>query len=99
MAQKRLNFTEQDPFAESDEGYADAMRSHLSYSGTYEICDDRIIHHIELSSYPEFIGHKIERIVRLEDDILYQTTEEFFMHGESQIIHFVLQRVKACVTA
>ncbi len=99
MAQKRLNFTQQDPFAASDEGYAEAMRSHLSYVGTYEVIDDRVIHHIELSSYPDFIGHKIARTVRLEDDVLYQTTDEFFMHGESQIIHFVLHRATSCVIA
>ena len=95
MAQKRVPFSAQDPFAASEEEHLQAYRSHLSYSGTFDVKDDRIIHHIELSSYPNFIGKNIERFVRCEGDCLYQTTEPFFMHGQSQIIHLVLKRVQA----
>lgn len=95
MAEKRVPFSAQDPFAASEEEHLQAYRSHLSYSGTYEVKDDRIIHHIELSSYPNFIGKDIERFVRCEGDCLYQTTEPFFMHGQSQIIHLVLKRALA----
>ncbi|HPE84865.1 MAG: lipocalin-like domain-containing protein [Chlamydiia bacterium] len=97
VAQKRLSFTQQDPFAETEEGYAELMRSHLSYVGTFEIRGDYLIHHVEISSYPDFIGHKIERFTRLEDDKLYQTTEPLFMHGESHVVHLELQRVTSAV--
>ena len=98
MAKRRLAFTKQDPFADSEEEEAKAARSHLSYCGTYELKGDHLIHHIEFSSYGGFIGHKIERYVRLEDDVLFQTTEPFFMHGESHVIHLQLLRASSDIT-
>ncbi|MCB1118231.1 MAG: lipocalin-like domain-containing protein [Chlamydiia bacterium] len=95
MARKRTPFTEQDPFDATDTDQAEAYRSYLSYVGTFEVIGDRVIHDVKLSSYPNFIGQTIERYVRLEGGVLYQTTEPFFMHGKTQSIHLVLNRVEA----
>ena len=96
MAERRLPFNEQDPFAATEEEYLSAYRSHLSYSGTFAIRGEEIIHAIEVSSYPNFIGECINRHVRIEEDRQYQTTQPFFIHGESQTIHFELIRVNVC---
>ena len=99
MAQKRTPFTEQDPFDANEEDHAQAFRSHLSYVGKYTVNGEKIIHEVLMSSYPNFIGQKIERFVRLEGGILYQTTQPFFMHGQTQTTHLALRRVKveACL--
>ncbi len=96
MATKPHSFTKEDPFSETHEGHEGKFNSHLSYTASYEIVEDRIVHLVELTSYSDFVGKKIERYVRMEDQIMYQTTQPFFIQGESQTVHLVLSPVKVC---
>ena len=33
----------------------------VAYSGTYKFSEDKIVHHVELSNIPDFIGYDLER--------------------------------------
>ena len=42
-----------------------AARTYLSYAGRYELRDDRVVHHVEVSLYPDWVGTDLVREVEL----------------------------------
>ncbi len=46
--------------ASGDEALA-AMQTHYSYCGKYEVFSDKIVHHVEVSSFPNWTGSTQER--------------------------------------
>lgn len=57
----------------SQEDKAAAYDSFLSYSGTYEVVGDEVIHHVVLSLFPNWEGGLQRRRVRLMDGHLHLT--------------------------
>lgn len=47
-----------------------AADSYLSYSGRYEIRPDGLVHHVEFSLFPDYVGTVQERTYRLSGDRL-----------------------------
>ncbi|BAE61266.1 unnamed protein product [Aspergillus oryzae RIB40] len=66
----------------TDEELAVAMRHYLAYSGRFTVPDmastenstRRVIHEVEMSSYPNWIGTTQERVVHIKGDILELST-------------------------
>ncbi|KAB8208719.1 Lipocalin-like domain-containing protein [Aspergillus parasiticus] len=66
----------------TDEELAVAMRHYLAYSGRFTVPDmastekstRRVIHEVEMSSYPNWIGTTQERVAHIEGDILELST-------------------------
>jgi hypothetical protein len=56
----------------SEDGYLaiTIMSAFFSYCGRYEVRGDRVIHHLEVSLFPNWIGVDLERIFELEDNRL-----------------------------
>ncbi|NEQ11709.1 MAG: lipocalin-like domain-containing protein [Moorea sp. SIO4E2] len=50
-----------------------AARNYISYSGKYEIRDNKVIHHVEVSLIPDLTGIDLERTFELSEDILVLT--------------------------
>ncbi|WP_193199862.1 lipocalin-like domain-containing protein [Nostoc sp. MG11] len=50
--------------------YFQAARNYISYSGKYEIIDNRVIHHVEVSLVPDWTGTDLERTVEFSGDKL-----------------------------
>ncbi|KWN79901.1 hypothetical protein WM23_22370 [Burkholderia ubonensis] len=42
----------------------------VSYSGRYSIEDDTVIHHVDVASYPDWVGMNLLRQMTLENDML-----------------------------
>ncbi len=51
-----------------------AWDSFFSYCGRYEVRGDEVVHHVESSIYPNWIGDAQARTMRLEGDRLILTT-------------------------
>ena len=53
----------------------------LSYGGRYEVVGDRVVHHIDVSLFPNWIGTTQERIVLLEGDSLVLEADRGMLGG------------------
>lgn len=78
------------PFFSSDAGIGQrgttaelvgAMKSYLSYAGPFEVLDDRVVHHVEISLFPNWIGTDQTRYYRFVDRRLYLSTEPLAADG------------------
>lgn len=58
----------------NDAEKVEAWDSFFSYCGRYEIRGEQVVHHIEGSNYPNWIGSEEPRTLRLEGDRLILTT-------------------------
>jgi len=58
-----------------------AMKTYLSYAGPFEVLDDRVIHHVEISLFPNWIGTDQIRFYRFVDQRLYLSTEPLATNG------------------
>jgi hypothetical protein len=67
----------------SVEEQAQAAQSYLSYGGTYEIQGDKVIHHIEASLFPNWVGEDQVRFVdKLTKDQLVLRTQPYLTSGK-----------------
>lgn len=56
MMEGRENYSGSDPFKGTSDEDATAIKSQISYAGTYEFIDDKIVHHVTISSFPNWVG-------------------------------------------
>ena len=89
----RGHFASGDRLSGAPEEYAQAMRSYVSYCGRYEILPDRVIHHVELSQFPNWSGTDQVRFYEIEGDLLRLRTPPFALGGIEQTAHLVWERV------
>lgn len=65
MANNRPNFEQNDPFKASKTEDSAAMKTHISYSGTYVCADAQIIHSVTIASCPNWVGTQQTRDARM----------------------------------
>jgi hypothetical protein len=70
MSANRPKFASGDITGGSSEEKISAVDTFYSYCGRYEVRGDRVIHHLEVSLFPNWIGADQERIFELEDSKL-----------------------------
>ncbi len=67
------------PFAELGDTNAEraleALRGHFSYSGRWRVEDDRVIHEVDLSISPDWVGAEKVRKIEFDGDDLILTDE------------------------
>jgi hypothetical protein len=66
-----------------------AAESYISYFGRYEIIDDRVIHHVEASFFPNWVGVDQERFYRFDGNRLTLSSTPMLFKGKSQSIHLI----------
>lgn len=71
-----------------------AAEGYISYCGTYRVAGDRVVHHVELSLFPNWIGGDQERLVSLERDRLTLSTAPFLLQGQRRSAHLVWERAR-----
>ena len=49
---------------------AEAFSTMLSYGGTFSIEDNKVIHHVDIATYPNFVGTDQVRYMKLDGDRL-----------------------------
>jgi hypothetical protein len=92
MSPYRLKFAGGDLFSGTKEEEAQAEKTFLSYCGRYELREDAVIHQIELSSFPNWVGADQERLLELRGNRLTLSTHPILMQGKQQTAHLIWER-------
>ena len=71
---------------------ATAFDGYLSYSGRYEAGRDGVVHRIEVSLFPNWVGTAIERAVTLDGDRLTLTGSATQVKGKSPTVRVTWKR-------
>ncbi|MGA2418462.1 MAG: lipocalin-like domain-containing protein [Candidatus Acidiferrum sp.] len=53
---------------------AEAFKTFLAYAGSYSVMEDRVIHHVEVSSVQNWVNTDLLRMVRFAGDTIILTT-------------------------
>lgn len=77
----------------STEEKAAAADTYISYCGKYEVQGDIVIHHIELSLFPNWVGVDLKRIFRFDGDRLLLSTPPILADGIERTGHLIWERV------
>ena len=67
MAADRERVSGADLFGGDEAEFAAATMTHLSYTGTYRIEGDEVIHEVQICSFPNWVGTDQRRRCRFED--------------------------------
>lgn len=67
MMRERQAFPDGDILAAGDRERAEAFATSSAYAGRWEIVDDRIVHHLEATTYPNWTGTTQVREFELTD--------------------------------
>ncbi len=72
---------------------AGAAETYVSYCGRYEFHGATVIHHVELSLFPNWVGVAQERLVEISGDRLTLSTRPLLLQGRKQTAHLIWERV------
>jgi hypothetical protein len=84
MSGDRPSFKSGDLRGGSDAEKAAAYSTYFSYCGRYELRDEKVVHHIEVSLYPNWIGKDQERFWKLDGERLTFSTPPLLYEGSEQ---------------
>jgi hypothetical protein len=71
---------------------AAAARDYLAYCGTYELRDGEVVHRVELSLMPNWIGAELVRLVAFDGERVSLSTPPTLVGGRQQIATLVWER-------
>jgi Lipocalin-like domain len=95
MAADRVPYHQADVFGGTEDERSAAIGTYLSYSGPFEVMSDQkaVIHHIEVCSYPNWIGNAQVRFAKLDGDLLTLSTKTMVFQGMERRAELVWERV------
>lgn len=64
-----------------------------AYCGRFEVRGDRVIHHVEVSSLPQWSGHDQERIFKVDGDRLILETPPLTIAAQAPTAYLIWERV------
>ena len=70
-----------------------AVEGYVSYSGRFEVDGDNVIHHIEVSLFPNWVGVRQERLYEFDGDRLTLSTPLMLVGGKQLSTHVIWERV------
>jgi hypothetical protein len=92
MRPDRATFPTGDLLSGSTEEKAQAASTYVSYCGRYEFRGDTVIHRVELSLFPNWVGVDQERLVEVTGDRLTLSTRPILLGGIQRTTHLVWER-------
>jgi Lipocalin-like domain len=93
MGAGRRPFVAGDLLSGSTAEKAGAAETYVSYCGRYEFHGDTVLHHVELSLFPNWVGVTQERLVKLSGDRLTLSTRPLLLQGKQQTAQLLWERV------
>jgi hypothetical protein len=93
MRSDRAKFAVGDLLSGSIEEKAYAAGTYVSYCGRYEFRGDTVIHHVELSLFPNWVGVEQERLVEVRGDRMTLSTRPMLFGGMQRSAHLIWERV------
>jgi hypothetical protein len=92
MSTDRPNFQSNDLRGGSVEEKVSAFDTYFSYCGKYEIRGEKVVHHIEVSLYPNWTGVDQERFYTFDGDRLILSTPPVVFENSEQTGYLIWQR-------
>jgi hypothetical protein len=93
MKAQRGKFAGGDLLGGSVDENAHAAESFLSYCGRYEFNGDSVMHQVELSLFPNWVGVEQMRLAALAGTRLTLSTRPMLVGGMQQTAHLICERV------
>jgi hypothetical protein len=93
MSPNRLKFAADDLLSGTKEEEAQAEETYVSYCGRYEFKGETVVHHVELSLFPNWVGGEQERLVEVRANRLTLSTPPILLRGIQQTAHLIWERV------
>ena len=93
-AADRPPFASPDPLGGTVEEKGRAADTYIAYCGTYELFEDRVVHHVEQAFFPNRIGMAMVRYYKLEGDRIDLTTPPLLIGGEEKVCTISWERVR-----
>jgi hypothetical protein len=94
MRPDRARFAAGDLLGGSAEEMARAAETYVSYCGRYEFRGDTVVHRVELSLFPDWVGIEQERLVEVEGDRLTLSTRPILLGGGQRTAHLIWERAR-----
>lgn len=88
----RSTFADPDRFAGTPAEYSRGMKSYVSYAGRYTASATHVVHHIELSQFPNWSGTDEVRYFEIEGTSMRMQTPPFILGGVEQTAHLLWHR-------
>ena len=89
----RARFAAGDLLSGTTEEQAQAVEGFVAYAGSYTFHGDRVVHHVELSLFPNWVGTDQERSVERTGDRLTLSASPLLLAGTKQVPRLVWERV------
>lgn len=93
MSADRPGFSAKDIKKGTIEEKMAAVDTYISYSGRYEILKDTVIHHVEVSLFPNWVGNDQIRTYEFDGNRLRLSTEPIVAGEKKWTSHLVWERV------
>ena len=93
MSTDRPHFKSNDLRGGSAEEKVLAFDTYFTYCGKYEVTDKKVVHHIEVSFYPNWIGADQERFYMFDGDQLILSTPPLVFENAEQTGYLSWKRV------
>lgn len=93
----RPRFATGDLLGGTEEERALAAKTYVSYAGTYEIGDGEIIHHVQVSLFPNWVGDAQRRFFELDGDRLTLSTAPMVLAGTERRAYLIWERAAPAI--
>ena len=93
MQARRANFASPDALAAPADEKVAAFDTYSSYSGRYEVRGQKVIHHVEISSFPNWSDKEQERFFAFSGDHLTLTAPPMQIGGVELTLAAIWQRL------
>jgi Lipocalin-like domain len=93
MGPNRAKFAADDLLSATKEEEAQAEETYVSYCGRYMFHGEKVVHHVELSLFPNWVGVDQERLVEVRGNRLTLSTRPILLKGIQQTAHLIWERV------
>ena len=70
-----------------------AVEGYVSYSGRFEVKGDKVVHKIEVSLFPNWVGVSQERLYEFEGNRLTLSTPLMLIGGRQLSTHVIWERI------
>lgn len=75
------------------EEQAEAFNTFLAYAGRYTLSDDKVTHHVEISSIQNYANRDLLRSIKFDGDRITLITPPMPVNGKIQTIELIWQRL------
>ena len=94
MRSDRTQFTSGDLLGASAQEKVHAAETYVTYCGRYDFRGNTVVHHVELSLFPNWVGVDQERLVEIAGNRLTVSTRTMLLEGIQRSGHLVWERVQ-----